>query len=72
MSAIAANTNVPVSVKCRIGVDDHDSYDELCKAFRDTLLRSILSSISIGKMGTFMIFVLKFDGSLLYIVIDVI
>ncbi|OIV99683.1 hypothetical protein TanjilG_17493 [Lupinus angustifolius] len=30
MSAIAANTNVPVSVKCRIGVDDHDSYDELC------------------------------------------
>jgi tRNA-dihydrouridine synthase len=31
MSAIAANTNVPVSVKCRIGVDDHDSYDELCK-----------------------------------------
>ena len=31
MSAIAANTNVPVSVKCRIGVDDHDSYNELCK-----------------------------------------
>lgn len=31
MSAIAASTNVPVSVKCRIGVDDHDSYDELCK-----------------------------------------
>ncbi|KAK7263881.1 hypothetical protein RJT34_31480 [Clitoria ternatea] len=30
MSAIAANTNVPVSVKCRIGVDDHDSYNELC------------------------------------------
>ncbi|XP_020973859.1 uncharacterized protein LOC107629698 isoform X1 [Arachis ipaensis] len=30
MSAIAANTNVPVSVKCRIGVDDHDSYDQLC------------------------------------------
>ncbi|KAG7528318.1 Carotenoid oxygenase [Arabidopsis thaliana x Arabidopsis arenosa] len=30
MSAIAANTNVPVTVKCRIGVDDHDSYDELC------------------------------------------
>ncbi|RDX97423.1 dusA [Mucuna pruriens] len=31
MSAIAASTNVPVSVKCRIGVDDHDSYSELCK-----------------------------------------
>ncbi|XP_074308424.1 uncharacterized protein LOC141643252 isoform X1 [Silene latifolia] len=30
MSVIAANTNVPVTVKCRIGVDDHDSYDELC------------------------------------------
>ncbi|XP_061348231.1 uncharacterized protein LOC133293646 isoform X2 [Gastrolobium bilobum] len=29
-SVIAANTNVPVSVKCRIGVDDHDSYNELC------------------------------------------
>ncbi|CAF2064022.1 unnamed protein product [Brassica napus] len=29
MSAIADNTNVPVTVKCRIGVDDHDSYDEL-------------------------------------------
>ncbi|CAM0904954.1 unnamed protein product [Alopecurus aequalis] len=31
MSAIAANCDVPVSVKCRIGVDDHDSYEELCK-----------------------------------------
>ncbi|XP_070011989.1 uncharacterized protein [Nicotiana sylvestris] len=30
MCVIAANTNVPVSVKCRIGVDDHDSYNELC------------------------------------------
>ncbi|XP_038975043.1 tRNA-dihydrouridine(20/20a) synthase-like isoform X2 [Phoenix dactylifera] len=30
MSAIAANCSVPVSVKCRIGVDDHDSYNELC------------------------------------------
>ncbi|KAI4333118.1 hypothetical protein L6164_017963 [Bauhinia variegata] len=30
MSVIAVNTNVPVSVKCRIGVDDHDSYNELC------------------------------------------
>ncbi|XP_065872317.1 uncharacterized protein [Euphorbia lathyris] len=30
MSVIAANTDVPVSVKCRIGVDGHDSYNELC------------------------------------------
>ncbi|KAK4414467.1 tRNA-dihydrouridine(20/20a) synthase [Sesamum alatum] len=30
MSVISANTDVPVSVKCRIGVDDRDSYDELC------------------------------------------
>lgn len=30
MSVIAANTDVPVTVKCRIGVDDHDSYNELC------------------------------------------
>ncbi|XP_068636576.1 uncharacterized protein [Aristolochia californica] len=36
MSAIAANSNVPVSVKCRIGVDNHDSYDELC-TFIDTV-----------------------------------
>ncbi|CAH2044844.1 unnamed protein product [Thlaspi arvense] len=26
MSVIAANTDAPVTVKCRIGVDDHDSY----------------------------------------------
>ncbi|KAK7401274.1 hypothetical protein VNO78_12632 [Psophocarpus tetragonolobus] len=30
ISLIAANTNVPVTVKCRIGVDNHDSYNELC------------------------------------------
>uniref|UniRef100_A0A5B7BMY3 Putative tRNA-dihydrouridine(20a/20b) synthase [NAD(P)+]-like isoform X1 n=1 Tax=Davidia involucrata TaxID=16924 RepID=A0A5B7BMY3_DAVIN len=30
MSVIAANSDAPVSVKCRIGVDDHDSYNELC------------------------------------------
>ncbi|XP_040992956.1 tRNA-dihydrouridine(20/20a) synthase-like isoform X2 [Juglans microcarpa x Juglans regia] len=30
MSVVAANTDVPVTVKCRIGVDDHDSYNELC------------------------------------------
>lgn len=28
---IAANSDVPVSVKCRIGVDNHDTYSELCK-----------------------------------------
>lgn len=33
MSVIAANTNAAVTVKCRIGVDDHDSYNELCKFF---------------------------------------
>ncbi|CAN6247969.1 unnamed protein product [Urochloa humidicola] len=31
MSAIADNCDVPVSVKCRIGVDDRDSYEELCE-----------------------------------------
>lgn len=30
MSVIAANTDAPISVKCRIGVDDYDSYNELC------------------------------------------
>uniref|UniRef100_A0A3Q7EIM5 Uncharacterized protein n=1 Tax=Solanum lycopersicum TaxID=4081 RepID=A0A3Q7EIM5_SOLLC len=29
MCIIAANTNVPVSAKCRIGLDEHDSYCEL-------------------------------------------
>lgn len=33
MCVIAANTDAPVSVKCRIGVDDHDSYEQLCKFF---------------------------------------
>lgn len=31
MSVIASKTNSPVTVKCRIGVDNHDSYNELCK-----------------------------------------
>ncbi|XP_059651862.1 uncharacterized protein LOC132299342 isoform X2 [Cornus florida] len=30
MSVIAAKSDAPVSVKCRIGVDNHDSYNELC------------------------------------------
>ncbi|WMV10805.1 hypothetical protein MTR67_004190 [Solanum verrucosum] len=34
MCVIAANTNVPVSVKCTIGLDDHDLYNELCKLFK--------------------------------------
>ncbi|KAJ7551045.1 hypothetical protein O6H91_07G131400 [Diphasiastrum complanatum] len=29
MQAIASECNVPVTVKCRIGVDDYDSYDQL-------------------------------------------
>ncbi|KAL5986629.1 hypothetical protein ACLOJK_014962 [Asimina triloba] len=33
MSAIASSSSVPISVKCRIGVDDHDSYDELYIGF---------------------------------------
>ncbi|KAJ3695112.1 hypothetical protein LUZ60_000489 [Juncus effusus] len=37
MSAIAASCYIPVSVKCRIGVDDHDSYEELCK-FVETII----------------------------------
>ncbi|KAJ6796274.1 Uncharacterized protein M6B38_223020 [Iris pallida] len=36
MAAIASNCDVPVSVKCRIGVDDRDSYNELCD-FVDTI-----------------------------------
>lgn len=32
MSVIAAKASSPVTVKCRIGVDDHDSYDELCES----------------------------------------
>jgi len=35
MSVIAANCNVPVSIKCRIGVDDCDSYEELCESSSD-------------------------------------
>lgn len=36
MAAISANSDVPVSVKCRIGVDDHDTYDKIC-TFIDTV-----------------------------------
>ncbi|KAF5947834.1 hypothetical protein HYC85_013791 [Camellia sinensis] len=41
MSVIAANSDAPVSVKCRIGVDDHDSYNELCKLLLFTLFFNI-------------------------------
>lgn len=44
MSVIAVNSDAPVSVKCRIGVDDHDSYDELCKIL-------LLISLSIRVRG---------------------
>ncbi|GAB2260913.1 hypothetical protein Droror1_Dr00011768 [Drosera rotundifolia] len=38
MSVIAANTGVPVTVKCGIGVDDHDSYNELWTLYTRFLL----------------------------------
>ena len=39
LAAMAANapSGTPVSVKCRIGVDDADSYDELCR-YVDTIV----------------------------------
>ncbi|OEL22419.1 tRNA-dihydrouridine(20/20a) synthase [Dichanthelium oligosanthes] len=40
MSAIAANCDVPVSVKCRIGVDDRDSYEELCEFVHKVVSKS--------------------------------
>jgi len=45
MSAIAANCDVPVSVKCRIGVDDRDSYEELCESSLD-MFDFLISSFS--------------------------
>lgn len=43
MSVIADNSDVPVSVKCRIGVDDRDSYNELCKFLLHCLGTIIIS-----------------------------
>ncbi|GJN11786.1 hypothetical protein PR202_ga30023 [Eleusine coracana subsp. coracana] len=40
MSAIAANCDVPVSIKCRIGVDDRDSYEELCEFVNKVISKS--------------------------------
>ncbi len=34
VSAMCAKVQIPVTVKCRIGVDDHDSYDSLCHFIR--------------------------------------
>jgi len=45
MSVIAANCDVPVSVKCRIGVDDRDSYEELCESSLD-MFDFLISSFS--------------------------
>jgi len=45
MSVIAANCNVPVSIKCRIGVDDCDSYEELCESSSD-MFDFLISSFS--------------------------
>lgn len=44
MTVIAANTNASVTVKCRIGVDDHDSYNELCKFFFTLIFSSRMFS----------------------------
>ncbi|KAL8171487.1 hypothetical protein V2J09_023291 [Rumex salicifolius] len=44
MSVIAANTDAPVTVKCRIGVDDHDSYNELCKFFWGDFIYKVSST----------------------------
>ena len=30
VAAMQARVTIPVTVKCRIGVDDHDSYEQLC------------------------------------------
>ena len=48
MSVIAANTNVPVTVKCRIGVDDHDSYNELCECFSLSIVFPFTNSCILG------------------------
>lgn len=63
MSAIASNCDVPVSVKCRIGVDDRDSYNELCKTFIDChiIWKYILSLLNQVKM-------LKYWYSFIFIV----
>lgn len=49
MSAIATNCDVPVSVKCRIGVDDRDSYEELCESSSDTF-NFLISSVAFSNI----------------------
>ncbi len=39
ISAMMASVDIPVSVKCRLGVDEHDSYDDLHK-FIETVAQS--------------------------------
>lgn len=34
VAAMRAKVKIPVTVKCRIGVDDHDSYEQLCHFIR--------------------------------------
>ncbi|XP_048442097.1 tRNA-dihydrouridine(20/20a) synthase [Pyrus x bretschneideri] len=49
MSVIAAHTDAPVSVKCRIGVDNHDSYNELCKfPFPDSCVYIVSKLVNIN------------------------
>ncbi|GJN36835.1 hypothetical protein PR202_gb25732 [Eleusine coracana subsp. coracana] len=52
MSAIAANCDVPVSIKCRIGVDDRDSYEELCEFSSETFYDEWFISKVISKSPT--------------------
>lgn len=51
MSVISANCDVPVSVKCRIGVDNHDSYNELCKDL-STIFYVSLSTVKVNNDAT--------------------
>ena len=34
IAAMSAKVSIPVTVKCRIGIDDHDSYEQLCHFIR--------------------------------------
>eukprot|EP00898_Chlorokybus_atmophyticus_P000401 jgi/Chlat1/1361/Chrsp119S01759 len=39
-AAMAAATNIPITVKCRIGVDDMETYEELCNFIETVSTRS--------------------------------
>jgi len=61
MSVIAANTNAAVTVKCRIGVDDHDSYNELCKFFLPPIFRVISHAQTfLRQVSTFAEFIITY------------